>query len=54
MYDLVLSTVVSTNRADLFSRAFLIMKVGDAGGFSLFVEKHKLDELAPFIDYVGK
>ena len=54
MYDLVLSTAASTNRADLFSRAFLIMKVGDAGGFSLFVEKHKLDELAPFIDYVGK
>ena len=54
MYDLVLSTAAITNRADLFSRAFLIMKVGDAGGFSLFVEKHKLDELAPFIDYVGK
>ena len=54
MYDLVLSTVVSTNRSDLLSRAFLMMKVGDAGGFSLFVEKHKLDELAPFIDYVGK
>ncbi|MGI5869552.1 MAG: serine/threonine protein kinase [Kiritimatiellia bacterium] len=54
MYDLVLSTVVSTNRADLLSRAFLIMKVGDAGGFSLFVEKHKLDALAPFVDHVGK
>lgn len=54
MYELMLSTVVNTNRADLLARALLIMKIGDAGGFSLFVEKHKLDELAPFTGYVGK
>lgn len=53
-YDLSRSTVVSTNRADLLSRAFLALKVGDAGGFSLFIEKHKLDELKPFMDHVGK
>ncbi len=54
MYDAVLSAVVDTSRPALLSRAFLTMKMGAWGPFSILVEKYDIKELKPFLDHVGK
>lgn len=54
MYDLVLSTVVDKTRPSLLSRAFLTMKAGDSGEFSILVQKYNIEELKPFLDFIGK
>ena len=54
MYDAVLSAVVDPSRPALLSRAFLTMKMGERGAFSILVEKYAINELKPFLDYVGK
>ncbi len=54
MYDAVLSSVVDTTRPALLSRAFLTMKMGGRGAFSILVDKYDIQEMKPFLDYVGK
>ncbi len=54
MYDAVLSSVVDANRPALLSRAFLTMKMGGWGAFSILIEKYDIKELKPFLDHVGK
>jgi hypothetical protein len=54
MYDLVLSSAVDVTRPALLSRAFLTMKAGDSGEFSILVQKYNIDELKPFRDFIGK
>lgn len=54
MYDAVLSSVVDPSRPALLSRAFLTMKMGGRGAFSILVEKYDIPEMKPFLDYVGK
>lgn len=54
MYDFVLSTVVEKTRPSLLSRAFLTMKAGDSGEFSILVQKYNIEELKPFLDFIGK
>ncbi len=54
MYDTVLSSVVDDKRPALLSRAFLTMKMGGRGDFSILIEKYDIKELKPFLDHVGK
>lgn len=53
-YDCLQASVVDTDQAALFARAFLTMKMNDRGAFSLFIKKYNLKELEPFLDYIGK
>ncbi len=54
MYDCVLASVTDTSRGALLARAFLTMKMGDRGAFSIWLKRHELTELEPFMDVVGK
>ena len=54
MYDCLQASVVDTHRSALFARAFLTMKMKDRGAFSIFISKYELNELEPFLDYIGK
>ena len=54
MHQLVQSTMVDKRRPVLLSRAFLTLKEGGAGEFSILVEKYGVKELSPFLKFIGK
>lgn len=53
-YELLLTTVESKRKENLYSRALFLMKMGDMGGFSRLVDKYQIQELKPFMEYAGK
>lgn len=54
MHQLVQSTMVDKRRPVLLSRAFLTLKEGGAGEFSILIEKYGVQELSPFLKFIGK